>query len=215
MDLKTVFEPGMPIVLKARREDAEAEFETTVVEIVGECLLCDPIMHEGKAVNFKAPGLKTEISVFDKNAAKMYCWRDLDIKLGYYKKKTLCQLVYVTGEPVVINRRACYRQYVGVSGKVTYFRKPMDVIIRDVCNNGVGIVSHEKGEFETGKTITVNFSDEDGKYKFELKCQVMRERQMDNGNYEYGCQVINPPHSLSMYVAHKQLEERKRVLGHV
>ncbi|MBR4724399.1 MAG: PilZ domain-containing protein [Lachnospiraceae bacterium] len=216
MDIASLITPGTVITLKASRDDAVAEFETSLIEIVGDCLLCEPIMVEGKAVNFKMPGLKTEMSLFDKSEGKMYCWKELEVKLGYYKKKTLCQLVYIRCEPIVINRRANYRQYIGISGKVTYFRSPpKEILIRDVCNNGVGFLSDKKGEYTVGKTVNICFNDEDGRFKFDLKCQIVRERELENGRYEYGCLVNNPPYTLSAYVAHKQIEERKRVLGHI
>ena len=216
MDVASVMSPGMPLTLRVKRDDAVADFDTVLVEIVGDCLLCEPITVEGKAVNFKAPGLKIEMSIFDKASGKIYCWRQLEVKLGYYKKKTLCQLIYLQGDPIEINRRSNYRQYVGISGKVTYFRSlPKDILIRDVSNNGIGFIAEKKEEFVEGKIVNVSFKDEDGRYKFELKCQIMRVREMENGRFEYGCLVLSPPQSLGTYVAHKQLEERKRVMGHI
>jgi len=216
MDIASVIKPGDILTLMASREGAVAEFETKLVDIVGDCLLCEPIMHEDKAVNFKLPGLKTELRIFDKGAGKLYSWRELDIKLGYYRKKTLCQLLYLKSEPVVINRRSNYRQFVGINGKVVYFRyPPRDVVIRDVSNTGIGFIIEKKAEFGIGKFVNVSFNDEDGRYKFDLKCQIVREREMENGKYEYGCLVDNPPYYLGTYVAHKQIEERKRVLGHI
>ena len=216
MDIASILSKGMSLTLKVKRDDAVADFDTTLIEIVGDCLLCDPVTHEGKAVSFQAPGLKTEMHVFDKNAGKMYCWKDIVVKLGYYKKKTLCQLIYVKSDPIVINRRSNYRQYVGLTGKVVYFRSPpVEVLIRDVSNNGVGFLMDKQAEFKIGKTVNVSFNDEDGKFRFDLKCQVVRERECDNGRFEYGCLVPDPPYTLGAYVAHKQIEERKRVLGHI
>ncbi len=216
MDIASIFSTGMSLTIKATRDDAVADFDTTLVEIVGDCLLCEPIMHEGRAVSFKVPGLKTELNFFDKKAGKMYCWKDLDIKLGYYKKKTLCQLIYLTSEPIVVNRRNNYRQYIGLPGKVVYFRSaPVEVVIRDVSNNGIGFIMDQQAEFKVGKTVSVSFNDEDGRYRFDLKCQVVRERECDNGRFEYGCFVPDAPYTLGAYVAHKQIEERKRVLGHI
>ncbi len=217
MDLTEIFTPGMVLTLKAKSEDAVADFETELFEIVGDCLLCEPILHEGKAVNFRAAGVKTELNVIDRNSGKLYSWRELDIKLGYYRKKKLCQLIYVKCEPKEINRRNNYRQYLGIPGKVTPKRgTPMDIVIRDASNNGIGFITEKKQDtFNPGKMIKINFSDEDGKYKFDLNCKIVREREMENGMHEYGCMVESPPYSLGQYVAHKQIEERKRVLGHL
>ena len=216
VDVTTITSPGVPVVIKVKRDKSVAEFDTTVVELVGDCLLCEPILIEGKAINFQVPGINLEMQIFDKNTAKIYAWHEMDIKLGYYKKKTLCQLIYLKDAPVEINRRAGYRQYVAIPGKMKYFRDPVvDVIIRDVSNAGLGFLMDEKGAFETGKVVRIVFSDEEGRFNFDLKCQVVRERQMENGKYEYGCMVLSPPQLLGAYVAHKQVEERKRVLGHV
>ncbi|MBP5332242.1 MAG: PilZ domain-containing protein, partial [Lachnospiraceae bacterium] len=201
MDITSILTPGTPLSLKVRSEDAVADFDTTLISIVGDCLLCEPILHEGKAVSFNVPGLKTEMSVFDPNAGKIYCWRKLEIKLGYYRKKTLCQLIYPQCEPVEINRRANYRQYIGIPGKVVYFRSaPQDIIVRDVSNNGVGFLSDKKGEYTVGKMVNVSFNDEEGRYKFDLRCQIVPERELDNGRFEYGCFGMNPPYMLGSYV---------------
>ncbi|MCR5684416.1 MAG: PilZ domain-containing protein [Lachnospiraceae bacterium] len=216
VDVTEIMTPGVPVVIRCKRDKSVAEFDTSVVELIGGCLLCEPILANGKAVNFQVPGIQLEMQIFDKNTAKIYAWHELDIKLGYYKKKTLCQLIYVKDTPVEINRRSGYRQYVAIPGKMVYFRNPpTDVLIRDVSNAGLGFIMEQKGEFEPGKVVRVGFSDEEGRYRFDLKCQVVRERQMENGKFEYGCMVLTPPQSLGAYVAHKQVEERKRVLGHI
>lgn len=202
------------ISLKVKRESTVAEFETVLIEHVGNCLVCQPIMHEGKMINFALPELSIDISVFDNEKGKLYSWRQVSVKAGYYKKKILCHLIYLDAPPVEVNRRNNYRQYVGIAGAAQAFHRPISkVVIRDVSNRGVSFLVDDKGFFDVGKTVKVTFSDCKGQFNFTLECEIVRERELENGKYEFGCAVINPPQSLSAYVAHKQLEERKRVLG--
>lgn len=205
---------GTPVTLKVKRESTVADFDTVLIDHVGNCLVCQPMMHEGKIINFAISGVTHEVNIFDKDVGKLYAWRNIEIKAGYYKKTTLCHLIYLNSVPVEINRRNNYRQYIGIDCKAEVFHRPVvNVVLRDVSNNGVGFVAAERAYFEVGRMVKVSFSDEGGRFKFDLPCEIVRERELENGSIEYGCRVTEPPQSLANYVAHKQLEERKRVLG--
>lgn len=213
MDLSKI-PGGTPITLKVKREGTVAEFGTVLVEHVGGCLVCEPMMQDDSMINFAIPSMSFEVSVFDRDAGRLFCWREVEIKAGYYRKTKLCHLIYLKCGAVEINRRNNYRQYIGIEGVAEPFhRPPSKVMIRDVSNNGVGFIAKEKGFFEVGRQIRVSFYDENNRFHFKLDCNIVRERKMETGEVEFGCEVINPPQTLSMYVAHKQLEERKRVLG--
>lgn len=213
MDLSNI-KPGKHVSLKIRRDTTVATFDTTVIEVIDNCLVCEPVLHEGRLVNFAIPDITREADVFDDVVNKLFAWKDIEIKAGYFKKTTLCHLLYLTSEPVEINRRNDYRQYVGINGLAEPFHRPkVDVIVRDVSNNGIGIIAEDKGNFEVGRHVSVSFADDGGKYRFYLECKIIRERVMENGCYEIGCSVLNPPPTFSQYVVHKQLQERRKVLG--
>lgn len=210
----TKIESGTAVTLKIKRESTVADFDTVLVEHVGNCLVCEPLLHEGKIINFAIPGIVPEVNILEKASGKLYAWKNIEIKAGYYRKTKLCHLIYLNSDPVEVNRRNSYRQYLGIEGVAQVFHRPATgVILRDVSNNGIGFVAKERGHFEVGRQVTITFSDEDNKYHFVLECKIVRERKMDDGTIEYGCSVLNPPTNLSMYVAHKQLDERKKVLG--
>lgn len=205
---------GIPVTLKVKRESAVADFSTVLIDHVGNCLVCQPIMQDEKIINFSISGVTHEVNIFDKDVGKLYAWRNIEVKAGYYKKTTLCHLIYLNSVPVEINRRNNYRQYLGIEGKAEVFHRPsVDVILRDVSNNGIGIIARERAYFEVGRMVKITFSDEGGRFKFALPCEIVRERELETGGMEFGCSVIEPPQNLATYVAHKQLEERKRVLG--
>ena len=213
MDLNKI-DSGTEVILKIKRESTVADFDTVLVEHVGNVLVCEPILHEGKIINFAIPGIVPEVNILAKDTGKLYAWRNIEIKAGYFRKTQLCHLIYLNSDPVEINRRNNYRQYVGIPGRAQVFhRPPTDVTLRDVSNAGLGFIVTERGHFEVGRQLQVTFTDCDGRFAFKLDCQIVRERTMENGSLEFGCMVLNPPQSLAMYVAHKQLDERKRVLG--
>lgn len=205
---------GTAITLKVKRDSTVADFNTVLIAHVANCLVCEPLLHEGKIINFAIPGVTHEVQIFDNEAGKLYAWRNIEVKAGYYHKKTLCHLIYLNSLPVEINRRRNYRQYVGIEGDVFPFHKsPYKVIVKDVSNTGVGFIVEDKGELGIGQEVRVVFKDCDNKFRFALKSKIVRERKLANGSTEFGCRIPEPPHSLAAYVAHKQLEERKRVLG--
>lgn len=213
MDLSNI-KAGKKVELKIKRDTTVATFETAVIEVVDNCLVCEPVLHEGRLVNFAIPDITREADIFDETVGKLYGWKDVEIKAGYFKKTTLCHLLYLNSAPFEINRRNDYRQYIGINGLAEPFHRPkVDVIVRDVSNNGIGFIAEDKGNFEVGRHVSVSFSDEGGKYRFYLECKIVRERQMENGCYEVGCAVIAPPPTFSQYVVHKQLQERRKVLG--
>ncbi len=203
-----------PVTLKVKREGTVAVFETTVIEHLDNCLVCNPMYQDDKMINFQIPGLSAELNLFDRDEGKMYAWRNIEIKAGYFRKTTLSHIIYLYSLPVEINRRNNYRQYVGIDAKATPFHRPTaSVHIRDVSNNGIGFIVPDRGHFDVGKQITIKFTDGGGRFDFSLVCEIVRERELENGSIEFGCAVLNPPQSLATYVAHKQLEERKRILG--
>lgn len=206
--------PGKKVVIKISRESTVAEFETEVIDVVGTCVVCKPVLHENKLVNFGIEGLQREVNIFDEELGRLFAWKQVDIKAGKFKKSILCHLLYLNSEPYEINRRNTFRQYLGIPGiAVPFHRDPVDVTIRDVSNTGIGILAADKATFEVGRHIEVRFSDENGRFRFQLECKIVRERKTDRGAYEFGCTLIEPPALFGQYVAYKQLATRRKALG--
>ena len=213
MNLEKI-DSGTQVSLKIKKENTIATFDTEIIDHVGNCLVCRPMLQDEKLINFAIPGITQEIQIFDNEHGKMYAWRNIEIKAGYYRKTTLCHLIYLNSVPVEINRRNNYRQVVGVEGKaIPFHRPPSAVYLKDVSNSGICFIVKERQHFEVGRKLKITFSDCEGRFVFDLDCEIVRERELENGNLEFGCAISNPPQLLANYIAHKQLLERKRVLG--
>ncbi|MCR5521357.1 MAG: PilZ domain-containing protein [Lachnospiraceae bacterium] len=210
----SIIEAGQTLLIQVKRGENETEFPTTVVDRFDNSVVVEPVLYEGKMVNFNIPGIGKKISLFHEPIGKMIIWKDIEIKAGYYKKKKLCHVIYINGEGIEFNRRKDYRQYIGVEGKAEHFgADKVSVIVRDVSNNGIGLIVDNVAGFDNGRRMIVYFTDENGKYRFSLECKQVRSRVMQNGRVEVGCVVVNPPQALSQYVAFKQLAEKRRMLG--
>ncbi|MCR5432586.1 MAG: PilZ domain-containing protein [Lachnospiraceae bacterium] len=210
----SIIEAGKTILIQVKRGENETEFPTTVIDRFDNSVVVEPVLYEGKMVNFNVAGIGKKISLFHDPIGKMIIWKDIEIKAGYYKKKKLCHVIYINGEGIEFNRRKDYRQYIGVEGKAEHYgADKVDVIVRDVSNNGIGLIVDNVAGFENGRRMIIYFTDENGKYRFSLECKQVRARVMQNGRMEVGCIVVNPPQALSQYVAFKQLAEKRRMMG--
>lgn len=211
----TVIKQGCNLTVKISRGDIETEFTASVIDVLDNAVVVSPILYDGKMVNFNIAGVNKKISMFHEPIGKIIVWEDIDIKAGYYKKKSLCHVIYIRGEGKEINRRRDYRQYVGIEGRAEHFgAERTNVLIRDVSNNGIGLIVDDSTGFEDGRRMMVNFTDNNGKYRFSLECKQVRQRVLNNGRTEIGCLVVNPPQAYSSYVAFKQLAEKRRMLGY-
>jgi len=210
----SIIEIGKNVLITVKRGEVETEFATSVVDKFDNAVVTEPVLYEGKMVNFNISGINKQISIFHEPVGKMVVWKEIEIKAGYYKKKKLCHIIYINGEGKEVNRRKDYRQYVGIEGKAEHFgSEKANVVIRDVSNNGIGLIVDDTKGFENGRRMIVYFTDDNGKYRFSLECKQVRMRPLTNGRCEVGCIVVNPPQAFSQYVAYKQLAERKRILG--
>lgn len=200
-----------PVILRIKRDQDTAEFETQVIDHLNNCIVVAPILFEQKPLSFSSTEIKKTLVLFDREAGKLYEWRNIEVKYGYYKKKTLCHLIYTSDPPVEVNRRENYRQYIGIDGLVVHFTERYKCVVKDVSNQGVGLVVSINVKIEPQDLVTVVFADEN--YSFALKCKVMRVRDLGGGRTEIGCKLTDINNTLPKYVAHKQLQERRRVLG--
>lgn len=207
-------ESGTPITLRVKRESTVADFETVLIDHVENCLVCKPILHDNKIINFAIPGVTEEVNVYDKASGKLFAWRNIEVKAGYFHKTMLCHLIYLNSEPVPVNRRNSYRQHVDIEAVAEIFHRPAkSVILHDVSNSGVGFISKEREHFEVGRMLKMHIMDCRGKFDFSVTCEIVRERELSSGELEFGCKVTEPSADLANYVAQKQMEERRRVLG--
>lgn len=200
-----------PVILRIKRDQDTAEFETQVIDHLDNCIVVAPILFEQKPLSFSSTEIKKTLVLFDKEAGKLYEWRNIEVKYGYYKKKTLCHLIYTSDLPVEVNRRENYRQYVGIDGLMIKTTERYKCVVKDVSNMGVGLVVSINVKIDVENLISVVFADEN--YAFSLRCKVMRVRDLGGGRTEIGCKLIEINNQLPKYVAHKQLQERRRVLG--
>ena len=210
----SIIEAGKTLLIQVKRGENETEFPTTVIDRFDNSVVVEPVLYEGKMVNFNIQGIGKQVSLFHEALGKMIIWKEIEIKAGYYKKKKLCHVIYINGDGIEFNRRKDYRQYLGIEGKAEHYgAEKVGVIVRDVSNNGIGLIVDNVAGFENGRRMIVYFTDENGKYRFSLECKQVRSRVMQNGRVEVGCVVVNPPQALSQYVAFKQFAEKRRMLG--
>lgn len=211
----SILKADSSLSIKISRGNIDTEFTTNVIDVLDGAVVVSPILYDGKMVNFNIAGVKKQVSTFYQPIGKMVVWEEVEIKAGYYKKKSLCHVIYLRGDGKEINRRRDYRQYVGIEGRAEHFGADrVPVLVRDVSNNGIGLIVDDSNGFENGRRMIVNFTDNNGKYRFALECKQVRFRVLNNGRTEIGCLVVNPPQAYSSYVAFKQLAEKRRMLGY-
>ena len=182
-------------------------FPSIAREFVDDAVLIDPIMVGTKAVGFPE-GIKARFSVVVKGTP--YVWNDPKIRLVKYSG-SMNHMVSLPGEGNYINRRQAYRQYVGAEMPITLTRQDgekdvLTVLVKDLSETGVGIVSDVKMDVEDSIRLRIS----DSGFLMSINAVIVRIQE-DQGKRDriYGCQFTEKIPKLSQYIMQIQRDKLK------
>ncbi len=193
-DIQTNDAVAIEILYNGKRKS----FPSVVREFVDDAVLIDPIMVGTKAVGFPDE-LKTRFSIVIKGTP--FVWNDPKIRLVKYAGK-MYHMVSIPGEGNYVNRRQAYRQYVGEEMPITLTRQDgerdvLTVLVKDLSETGVGIVSDVKMDVED--SIRLRISDEG--FLMSINAVIVRiQEDKDKRDRIYGCQFTEKIPKLSQYI---------------
>jgi len=140
---------------------------------------------------------------------KPFIWKRVLLKNTIYKNKTYYKVI-PTGDGFEINRRNAFRLYIEVKGVVQIGTNsvPLDVIIKDVSENGFSFVSKDNIEKPLRSTVRLVFADINK--SINLNGILVRKEKIDQSKYFYGCVLNIKNQMISQYINDKNSEMLSR-----
>ncbi len=180
------------------------------VQIAGEAeggLLFQPIMREGKMMNFMSSKLRI-LAIYYIKGEKPILWSHCQIKEVMYKGNPY-HYIKTNHLGIVWNRRNDFRLYIGDTGVAQMGENhvALKVNIRDVSNSGFSIIAPRDvaGTNENCRVHLV-FRDIKNDKQFSLFGMVVRKEELEDGAMMFGCRLDKYNASLSRYIAKRQRE---------
>ena len=132
------------IIIELSIKGQKFEFPSKVVSQENNSIFIEPIRINGKVLTFNASeSIAINIVMIRENKSPMV-WKGVGVACVHEKSGSFYKIT-ASGEGFEINRRGAFRLFVGISGvaQLGINRKAVDVIVKDVSENGFSFVSSE------------------------------------------------------------------------
>jgi len=196
------------LILEININNKHLEFESVVFAKIGDYILIEPVRVNGKVVNFEIGNVLIDLLLI-RSDKKPIIWKRVLLKNTIYKSKTYYKVV-PTGDGFEINRRNAFRLYFEVKGVVQVGTNsvPMDIIVKDVSENGFSFVS--KVNIEKPLKSIVRLVLVDLNKTLNLNGVLVRKEKVNQSKYCYGCELNIRNQFLSQYINEKKREMLSR-----
>ena len=196
------------LILEININNKHLEFESVVFAKIGDYILIEPVRVNGKVVNFEIGNVLIDMLLI-RSDKKPIIWKRVLLKNTIYKTKTYYKVV-PTGDGFEINRRNAFRLYFEVKGVVQVGTNsvPMDIIVKDVSENGFSFVS--KVNIEKPLKSIVRLVLVDLNKTLNLNGVLVRKEKINQLKYFYGCELNIQNRFLSQYIDEKKREMLSR-----
>jgi len=196
------------LILEININNQHLEFESAVFAKIGDYILIEPVRVNGKVVNFEIGKVLIDMLLIRKDR-KPFIWKRVLLKNTIYKNKTYYKVV-PTGDGFEINRRNSTRLNIEVKGVVQIGTNsvPLDVIIKDISENGFSFVSKDNIEKPLKSTVRLVFADINK--TINLNGILVRKEKINQTKYFYGCVLNIKSQLLVQYINDKNREMLSR-----
>jgi len=196
------------LILEININNQHLEFKSAVVAKIGDYILIEPVRIKEKVVNFENGSVLIDLLLIRDNKTPII-WKRVLLKNTIHNGKTYYKVV-PTGEGFEINRRNAYRMYIGIKGVVQVGTNsvPMDIIIKDVSENGFSFVTQDNVNKSLKTTVRLVFGD--CNKTFNLNGLLIRREEINQSKYVYGCILNIRNLFLNQYINEKQREMLSR-----
>ncbi|SEW19304.1 PilZ domain-containing protein [[Clostridium] fimetarium] len=192
------------LVLEININNQHLEFESTVITKIGDYILIEPVRVSGKVVNFEIGNVLVDMLLIRRDK-KPVAWKRVLLKNVIYKNKTYYKVI-PTGDGFEINRRNAFRLSVEVKGVVQVGTNsvPMDVILKDISQNGFLFVSKDIIDRPLKSIVRLVFIDLNK--SLNLNGLLVRKERINQSKYFYGCVLNIKNQFLSQYMNDKNAD---------
>ena len=191
------------IIIELSIKGQKFEFPSKVVSQENNSIFIEPIRINGKVLTFNASeSIAINIVMIRENKSPMV-WKGIGVACVHEKSGSFYKIT-ASGEGFEINRRGAFRLFVGISGvaQLGINRKAVDVIVKDVSENGFSFVSSEDMENVINMPVRLVFNDFNKNYS--LMGIIVRKVIINETKVLYGCQLSVNNSQLEQYINQKQ-----------
>lgn len=191
------------IIIELSIKGQKFEFPSKVVSQGNNSIFIEPIRINGKVLTFNSSeSVAVNIVMIRENKSPMV-WKGVGVACVHEKSGSFYKIT-ASGEGFEINRRGAFRLFVGISGvaQLGINRKAVDVIVKDVSENGFSFVSSEDMENVINMPVRLVFNDFNKNYS--LMGIIVRKVIINETKLLYGCQLSVNNSQLEQYINQKQ-----------
>ena len=191
------------IIIELSIKGQKFEFPSKVVSQGNNSIFIEPIRINGKVLTFNSSeSVAINIVMIRENKSPMV-WKGVGVACVHEKSGSFYKIT-ASGEGFEINRRGAFRLFVGISGvaQLGINRKAVDVIVKDVSENGFSFVSSEDMENVINMPVRLVFIDFNKNYS--LMGIIVRKVIINETKVLYGCQLSVNNSQLEQYINQKQ-----------
>ncbi len=197
-------QPNAQLKLEVIIQDQNYEFETSVTDIKGNFILVAPVRSKGNIVSFASDSV-TKNLIFPRQDKAPIIWKRVAVTTVKIKEEFFYKVVQA-GDGFEVNRRSSFRVYIGQPGvtQINFNKRAMDVMVKDVSDNGFSFVAGQDVEDFMGATVHLVFSD--GENHFSLFGKIVRKVKISEDKILFGCVLHSSDAKLNKYINEKQRE---------
>lgn len=200
--------PGTKLTIVLKHEVGTMEFTTTVARSINGGLLANPIMENGRLINFAPkPNILYQMNFVNNEDHRLYKWNRVDIYTVKDEQGQPYHMLVSDIEGHPHNRRRCYRISLDIDGSVRIGQNSitLPIAIRNISSGGVGFECKQNINCPEGTMMHLTFSDSVLHINFKLDCQLVRMHyDEDHECFYYGCKFPKESSAINNYVQRKQ-----------
>ena len=185
---------GQKVTIRCKHKTLLVDVDATVAGVRSEVVLLELIRHDGQIVDFTSPHVHI-ITIYEDGLDMPKAWTNCRIQ-----KRTVDGKQY----------HALAAPKASVKLKISNVPNGVDIMIHDLCVNGIGFECPVKIEEQDIRHLYIQFLDEDREEEEEIKVEarVVWKKELHGGGFFYGCRLVNAGENLGYYIAEKMREDR-------
>lgn len=196
---------GQKVTVRCKHKSLLVDKEAVVAGVRSEVVLLELIRHEGQVIDFSSQNVQI-ITLYEDGLDMPKAWTNCKIQRRTIDGREYHALAAPRGS-VKVNRRRVARIVLNKPGrlKLSNMSKSVEIMIHDLCVNGIGFESPVKIEEQDVRHLYIQFIDEekDDEEEIKLEARVVWKKELSGGRFFYGCRLSNAEENLGYYIANK------------
>ena len=201
---------GQKVTIRCKHKDLLVDMAAVVAGVRSEVVLLELIRHEGQVVDFSSPNVQI-IALYEDGLDMPKAWVNCKIQRRTVEGREYHAIAAPRGS-VKVNRRKVARVVLNMPGTLRLSNGPVDIMIHDLCVNGIGFQCSIKIEEQDVRHLYIQFMDEekDDEEDIKLEARVVWKKELPGEGYFYGCRLTNAEENLGYYIAEKMRATQDR-----